>query len=90
MSDKVYKVVMVRHGESTWNQENRFCGWFDADLSEKGLTEAHSAGKALKDEGYTFDVAYTSLLKRAIKTLFFCSRRIGLTLDPCQSRLETQ
>jgi len=82
MADKVYKVVMVRHGESTWNQENRFCGWFDADLSDKGLTEAHSAGKTLKDEGYAFDVAYTSLLKRAIKTLYFVQNELDLHWIP--------
>lgn len=65
----VYKIVMIRHGESTWNKENKFCGWFDADLSEKGVQEAHAGGKALKNAGYQFDVAHTSMLKRAQLTL---------------------
>jgi 2,3-bisphosphoglycerate-dependent phosphoglycerate mutase len=64
------KLVLVRHGESTWNKENRFTGWTDVDLSEKGRTEAKEAGVVLKAEGYTFDVAYTSVLKRAIRTLW--------------------
>jgi len=64
-----YEIVMIRHGESTWNQENKFCGWFDANLSEKGVQEAESGGKALKDAGYTFDIAHTSLLTRAQVTL---------------------
>lgn len=66
----VTKLVLVRHGESQWNQENRFTGWYDVDLSEKGKTEAAEAGKLLKQEGYTFDFAYTSVLKRAIHTLW--------------------
>ena len=64
------QLVLLRHGESVWNKENRFTGWTDVDLSEKGLDEAHKAGKFLKKEGYTFDVAYTSVLKRAIRTLW--------------------
>jgi 2,3-bisphosphoglycerate-dependent phosphoglycerate mutase len=64
------KLVLVRHGESLWNKENRFTGWTDIDLSEKGMQEANNAGKVLKEEGYTFDVAYTSVLKRAIRTLW--------------------
>jgi len=64
------KLVLVRHGESTWNKENRFTGWTDVDLSAKGLQEAKEGGKVLKDEGYTFDAAYTSVLKRAIRTLW--------------------
>jgi len=63
------KLVLIRHGESTWNKENRFTGWTDVDLSEKGVAEAKQAGKILKSEGYTFDIAFTSVLKRAIKTL---------------------
>ena len=70
----MYKVVLLRHGESEWNKENKFTGWTDVDLSEKGLAEAKAAGKTLLDEGYTFDVAFTSVLKRAIRTLW-------LTLD---------
>jgi 2,3-bisphosphoglycerate-dependent phosphoglycerate mutase len=62
-------VVLLRHGESTWNQENRFTGWADVDLTEKGLAEARAAGKLLKDEDLVFDVAFTSMLKRANKTL---------------------
>jgi 2,3-bisphosphoglycerate-dependent phosphoglycerate mutase len=66
----MYRVVLVRHGESIWNRENRFTGWTDVDLSEKGVEEAHQAGKLLRSEGFTFDVAYTSVLKRAIRTLW--------------------
>jgi len=66
----VHKLVIVRHGESSWNQENRFCGWFDADLSEKGVEEAKRGAQAIKDAGLKFDVCYTSVLKRAIKTLW--------------------
>ncbi|MBN3280311.1 PGAM2 mutase, partial [Polyodon spathula] len=65
-----HRLVIVGHGESSWNQENRFCGWFDADLSEKGTEEAERGAKALKDAGYQFDVCYTSVLKRAIRTLW--------------------
>ena len=68
------KLVLLRHGESTWNRENRFTGWTDVDLSEKGLGEAREAGQVLRDAGFVFDVAYTSVLKRAIRTLW-------LTLD---------
>ena len=62
-------IVLVRHGESQWNKENRFTGWTNVDLSEKGLQEALDAGKALKEAGFKFDIAYTSYLKRAVKTL---------------------
>ncbi len=68
------KLVLLRHGESVWNKENRFTGWTDVDLSEKGIQEARHAGQLLKREGFSFDVAYTSVLKRAIRTLW-------LTLD---------
>ena len=64
------KLVLLRHGESTWNQENRFTGWTDVDLTERGTAEALRAGQQLKEEGLVFDVAYTSLLKRAIRTLW--------------------
>ncbi|WP_347358965.1 2,3-diphosphoglycerate-dependent phosphoglycerate mutase [Bdellovibrio sp.] len=67
----MYKLVLIRHGESVWNQENRFTGWQDVDLSEKGRAEALKGGKALREKGFNFDVAYTSVLKRAIKTLNF-------------------
>lgn len=63
------KLVLIRHGESQWNLENRFTGWKDVDLSPKGVEEAHAAGKELKEQGFSFDVAYTSYLKRANKTL---------------------
>ena len=66
----MHKIVLLRHGESTWNKENRFTGWVDVGLSEKGLTEAVAAGKLLKAEGYSFDIAFTSVLKRAVKTLW--------------------
>jgi 2,3-bisphosphoglycerate-dependent phosphoglycerate mutase len=66
----MHKVVLLRHGESTWNKENRFTGWTDVDLSEKGRQEALEAGRLLKDGGYTFDIAFTSVLKRAIRTLW--------------------
>jgi 2,3-bisphosphoglycerate-dependent phosphoglycerate mutase len=65
-----YKLVLLRHGESVWNQENRFTGWTDVGLTEKGLAEARAAGQLLKAEGFDFDIAYTSVLKRAIKTLW--------------------
>ena len=66
----MHKLVLLRHGESTWNRENRFTGWKDVDLSERGLVEAAEAGRLLREEGYAFDLAYTSLLKRAIRTLW--------------------
>lgn len=66
----MYKIVFMRHGESTWNLENRFTGWTDVDLTEKGINEARSAGRVLREAGFAFDVAYTSVLKRAIRTLW--------------------
>jgi 2,3-bisphosphoglycerate-dependent phosphoglycerate mutase len=66
----VFRVVLLRHGESTWNRENRFTGWHDVDLSERGLIEAREAGRLLRDGGFAFDFAYTSVLKRAIRTLW--------------------
>ena len=76
------KLVLVRHGESTWNKENRFTGWTDVDLSEQGRREAKEAGAALKAEGYTFDVAYTSVLKRAIRTLWMVLDEMDLMWIP--------
>ena len=64
------KLVLLRHSQSLWNLENTFTGWTDVDLSDQGIREAHKAGKVLKAEGYTFNVAYTSVLKRAIRTLW--------------------
>lgn len=65
----MYKIVLLRHGESTWNKENRFTGWTDVDLTQKGVEEGRQAGRLLKQEGFAFDLAYTSVLKRANKTL---------------------
>jgi 2,3-bisphosphoglycerate-dependent phosphoglycerate mutase len=78
----MYKLVLIRHGESEWNKENRFTGWKDVDLSEKGRTEAHAAGKLLKEQGYTFDEAYTSVLKRAIRTLWIILDEMDLMWIP--------
>ena len=66
----MHKLVLIRHGESTWNRENRFTGWTDVDLNEKGLMEAKAAGELLRNEGYTFDRAFVSVLKRALRTLW--------------------
>lgn len=79
-----YNVVMIRHGESEWNQQNLFCGWYDADLSEKGRQEAVSAGKHLKASGYKFDKAYTSVLKRAQDTLQYILTEIDQSSLPTQ------
>jgi len=76
------KVVLLRHGESTWNKENKFTGWTDVDLSEKGLVEAKKAGEVLKKEGYTFDIAFTSVLKRAIRTLWITLDELDLMWIP--------
>ncbi len=76
------KLVLVRHGESDWNKQNRFTGWTDVDLSEKGRQEALDGGVVLKAEGYTFDVAYTSVLKRAIRTLWIVLDEMDLMWIP--------
>ncbi len=78
----MHKLVLLRHGESTWNQENRFTGWTDVDLSDKGIAEAIQAGKTLKDGGYTFDVAFTSVLTRAIRTLWLTLEQLDLLWLP--------
>jgi 2,3-bisphosphoglycerate-dependent phosphoglycerate mutase len=75
-------LVLLRHGESTWNKENLFTGWTDVDLSEKGVQEAHEGGKVLLKEGYTFDIAYTSVLKRAIRTLWIALDEMDLMWIP--------
>jgi 2,3-bisphosphoglycerate-dependent phosphoglycerate mutase len=75
-------VVLLRHGESTWNKENRFTGWTDVDLSEKGLEEAHAAGQLLKQDGYVFDIAYTSVLKRALRTCWIALDEMDLLWIP--------
>jgi phosphoglycerate kinase len=77
-----YRVVLLRHGESTWNRENRFTGWTDVDLSEDGLAEARRAGQLLKADGYIFDVAFTSLLKRAVRTLWIALDELDLMWIP--------
>lgn len=81
-STKVFKLVLVRHGESLWNQENRFTGWKDVNLSQKGVLEAQNAGKTLRDLNFTFDVAYTSCLTRAIKTLNLILEEMNLSWLP--------
>jgi 2,3-bisphosphoglycerate-dependent phosphoglycerate mutase len=78
----MYEVVLLRHGESTWNKENRFTGWTDVDLSDKGVAEAHDAGKLLKQSGFTFDLAYTSVLTRAIRTLWIVLDEMNLMWVP--------
>ncbi len=80
----MYKLVLIRHGESTWNLENRFTGWTDVDLTPTGVAQAKSAGQLLKAEGYEFDVAYTSVLKRAIDTLWLCLNEMERTWLPVQ------
>ena len=76
------KLVLLRHGESEWNKENRFTGWVDVGLSKKGEKEAIEAGRILKKEGYVFDIAYTSVLKRAIKTLWLALEEMDLMWIP--------
>lgn len=78
----MYKLVLLRHGESIWNKENRFTGWTDVDLSEKGIMEAKNAGLTLKSEGFSFDIAYTSVLKRAIRTLWITLDQMDLMWIP--------
>ena len=78
----MYKLVLIRHGESTWNLENRFTGWTDVPLTDTGVSQAREAGQLLKDAGYEFDIAYTSVLKRAIWTLWHCLDRMERTWLP--------
>jgi 2,3-bisphosphoglycerate-dependent phosphoglycerate mutase len=78
----MYKLVLVRHGQSTWNLENRFTGWTDVDLTDLGNAEAHEAGQLLREGGYGFDIAYTSVLKRAIKTLWVILDEMNLEWIP--------
>jgi 2,3-bisphosphoglycerate-dependent phosphoglycerate mutase len=78
----MYKIVFMRHGESTWNLENRFTGWTDVDLTEKGAAEAKQAGKLLKEAGFNFDLCYTSVLKRAIRTLWITLDEMDLMWLP--------
>lgn len=81
----MYKVVLLRHGESVWNKENRFTGWTDVDLSDKGKEEAKNAGQLLKKEGFIFDLAYTSVLKRAIRTLWIALDEMDLMWIPVEN-----
>ena len=76
------KIVLLRHGESVWNKENKFAGWTDVGLSEKGIEEAKESGRSLKKEGYVFDVAFTSVLSRAIKTLWLVLEEMDLMWIP--------
>jgi 2,3-bisphosphoglycerate-dependent phosphoglycerate mutase len=78
----MHMVVLLRHGESVWNKENLFTGWTDVDLSDKGRDEAREAGRVLKEQGFTFDVAYTSVLKRAIRTLWIALDEMDLMWIP--------
>ncbi len=78
----MYKLVLIRHGESTWNLENRFTGWTDVDLTPLGLEQAKAAGRVLKAEGFDFDVTYTSVLKRATRTLWHCMDEMDRTWLP--------
>src|SRR5574344_1268348 len=75
-------LVLLRHGESVWNKENRFTGWTDVELSEKGIEEGKAAGKVMKEAGLTFDIAFTSVLKRAIKTYFLAAEEMDLLWVP--------
>jgi 2,3-bisphosphoglycerate-dependent phosphoglycerate mutase len=78
----MYKIVLLRHGESTWNKENRFTGWTDVDLSEKGIEEANEAANLLVEERFTFDIAFTSVLKRGIRTLWIVLDKMDLMWIP--------
>ena len=79
------KIVLLRHGESAWNIENRFTGWTDVDLTEKGIAEAEKAGETLKEYGFNFDKAYTSYLKRAVKTLNCVLDKMDLDCLPVEN-----
>ena len=80
----MHKLILLRHGESTWNKENLFTGWTDVDLSQQGKVEALNAGKILKAEGFTFDIAFTSVLKRAIRTLWIVRDELDLLWIPVE------
>ena len=81
-ADITIKLVLLRHGESVWNRENRFTGWTDVDLSDRGIDEARQAGRILRDSGYVFDIAFTSVLKRAIRTLWLVQDEMDLMWIP--------
>ncbi len=78
----MYKIVLIRHGESTWNLENRFTGWTDVDLTDTGVEQAKNAGRLLRQDGFEFDVAYTSVLKRSTRTLWHCLDEMDRTWLP--------
>jgi 2,3-bisphosphoglycerate-dependent phosphoglycerate mutase len=78
------KLTLLRHGESLWNRENRFSGWTDVDLSDQGMVEAREAGKTLRSEGYSFDIAFTSVLKRAVRTLWIVLDELDLMWIPVE------
>lgn len=80
----MYKIVLIRHGESIWNKENLFTGWTDVDITEQGIREAKEAGRRLKEAGFTFDEAHTSTLKRAIRTLWLVLDEMDLMHTPIQ------
>src|SRR5512145_2764102 len=80
----MHKLVLLRHGESVWNRENRFTGWTDVDLSERGREEAREAGQTLKSGGFAFDLAFTSVLKRAIRTLWIALDEMDLMWLPVE------
>ena len=79
------KLVLLRHGESVWNSENRFTGWTDVDLSDKGIKEAAKAGRVLREQGYVFDLAFTSVLKRAVRTLWIALDELDLMWIPVKN-----
>jgi 2,3-bisphosphoglycerate-dependent phosphoglycerate mutase len=81
----MYKIVFMRHGESTWNLDNRFTGWTDVDLTDKGVAEAKAAGRVLREAGFTFDLAYTSVLKRAIRTLWLAMDEMDMMWLPVKN-----
>jgi len=78
----MYKIILLRHGESLWNKENRFTGWTDVNLTEKGEEEAHAAGILMKEEGYQFDIAFTSVLTRAVRTLWIALEEMDMVWIP--------
>ena len=82
MNINMHKLVLIRHGQSQWNLDNRFSGWADVDLTEQGMAEAHEAGRLLQAEGFSFDVAHTSVLKRAVRTLWGVHDTMGLMWLP--------
>lgn len=84
MTEAMYKLVMMRHGESVWNRENRFTGWTDVDLTDTGVEEARRAGRLLKEKGYCFDTTFTSVLKRAVKTLNTALEELDLLWLPTE------